>query len=164
MSAAPVPRKIFTVAQGAELRPWAFSDDFVAAMPVFMRHDPPAALYYGRGHIDRCLDFVLAAAELATRSRGGAAPNSRTVAGMHGVPRSECQLNTRLRSSEQSHRIEQLATLAAQHHAQIPEILCRQPHQCLPIEFVFAARPLVPLQAKTAKPIPDVRRGSARRD
>jgi hypothetical protein len=65
----------------------------VAAMPVFMRHDPPAALYYGRGHIDRCLDFVLAAAELATRSRGravccshsatacGAAPNSRMVLG-----------------------------------------------------------------------------------
>jgi hypothetical protein len=36
-------------------------------MPVFTRRDPPAALYYGRGHIDRCLDFVLAAAELATR-------------------------------------------------------------------------------------------------
>jgi len=94
MSAAPVPRKIFTVAQRAELRPWGLFRRLRGGDAGLHAHDPPAALYYGRGHIDRCLDFVLAAAELATRSRGravcrshsatacGAAPNSRTVAGM----------------------------------------------------------------------------------
>jgi hypothetical protein len=53
-------------------------------MPVFMRHDPPAALYYGRGHIDRCLDFVLAAAELATRSRGRAVCRSHSATALRG--------------------------------------------------------------------------------
>jgi hypothetical protein len=39
-------------------------------MPVCMRHDPAAALYYARSIPTGCLDFVLAAAELATHRAG----------------------------------------------------------------------------------------------
>lgn len=54
---------IVTLAQRPELRDQLFSAEFAAAVPEFMRHDPTAALFYGRGNLDRCLDFVLAAVD-----------------------------------------------------------------------------------------------------
>ncbi|HEX6440840.1 MAG TPA: hypothetical protein VF007_01550 [Stellaceae bacterium] len=46
-----------------ELRGQAFSAEFAAAVPEFMRHDPAAALYYADAALDRYLDFVLVATD-----------------------------------------------------------------------------------------------------
>lgn len=53
----------FTLSQRPELRGQAFSAEFAAAVPGFMRHDPAAALYYEDRALDRYLDFVLVAAD-----------------------------------------------------------------------------------------------------
>jgi GNAT superfamily N-acetyltransferase len=60
---------VFTLADRPELRGQAFSAEFAAAVPEFMRHDPTAALYYGREHLDRYLDFVVVAVDRAEPSR-----------------------------------------------------------------------------------------------
>jgi hypothetical protein len=39
-----------------DLRPAVFSDAIQGVWPEFMRHDPTAALYFGRPHLDACLD------------------------------------------------------------------------------------------------------------
>src|SRR5260221_5502848 len=49
----------FTLRERPELRGQAFSAEFAAAVPEFMRHDPVAALYYADRALDRYLDFVL---------------------------------------------------------------------------------------------------------
>jgi GNAT superfamily N-acetyltransferase len=54
---------VFTLAQRPELRAGAFSAEFAAAVPEFMRYDQTAALYYGRGNLDRYLDFALVAVD-----------------------------------------------------------------------------------------------------
>jgi GNAT superfamily N-acetyltransferase len=54
---------ISTLAERPELRAQLFSDEFGAAMPEFMRHDPHAALYFADGALDRYLDFALAAVD-----------------------------------------------------------------------------------------------------
>jgi GNAT superfamily N-acetyltransferase len=54
---------VATLAERPELRGWAFSAEFAAAVPEFMRHDPTSSLYYGRGHLDHYLDFVLVAVD-----------------------------------------------------------------------------------------------------
>ena len=46
-----------------ELRGQAFSAEFAAAVPEFMRYDPAAALYYADRALDRYLDFVLVATD-----------------------------------------------------------------------------------------------------
>ena len=51
---------VFTLAQRPELAAQLFSDEFGAAVPEFLRHDPTAELYYGRGNLDRYLDYALA--------------------------------------------------------------------------------------------------------
>lgn len=60
---------ICTLAQRPELRGRLFSAEFAAAVPEFMRHDPTAELYYGSGHLDRYVDFVLAAVDRAQPDR-----------------------------------------------------------------------------------------------
>ena len=60
---SPPRLDIFTLKERPELRAQIFSADFAAAVPEFMRHDPTASLYYGRGYLDRYLDFVLGAVE-----------------------------------------------------------------------------------------------------
>jgi GNAT superfamily N-acetyltransferase len=53
--------QIVTLAERPDLRPAIFADAIQhSAFPEFMRHDPVADLYYGRGALDRYLDFVLA--------------------------------------------------------------------------------------------------------
>jgi GNAT superfamily N-acetyltransferase len=54
---------VATLRERPELRPQAFSAEFAAAVPEFMRHDPVAALYYGDSALDRYVDFVLAAVD-----------------------------------------------------------------------------------------------------
>ena len=62
MSAGIAERLVVaTLAERPELRGQAFSAEFAAAVPEFMRHDPTALLYYGAGHLDHYLDFVLVA-------------------------------------------------------------------------------------------------------
>jgi GNAT superfamily N-acetyltransferase len=70
MSAGVTDRLVVaTLAERPELRGQAFSAGFAAAVPEFMRHDPTAALYYGRGHLDHYLDFVLVAVDRDEPSR-----------------------------------------------------------------------------------------------
>ena len=52
---------VFTLSERPDLRAQLFSNEFAAAVPEFLRHDPAAALYYSRGALDRYLDFALAA-------------------------------------------------------------------------------------------------------
>ena len=52
---------VFPLSQRPELRGQAFSAEFAAAVPEFMRHDPTAALYYADRALDRYLDFILIA-------------------------------------------------------------------------------------------------------
>lgn len=54
---------IATLKERPALRPKAFSAEFEAAWPEFMRHDPTASLYYGTEALDRYLDFALAAVD-----------------------------------------------------------------------------------------------------
>ena len=54
---------VATLAERPELRAQAFSAEFAAAVPEFLRHDPTAALYYADAALDRYLDFVLAAVD-----------------------------------------------------------------------------------------------------
>src|SRR5260370_17111953 len=54
---------IFSLSQRPELRGQAFSAEFAAAVPEFMRQDPVAALYYADRALDRYLDFVLIAVD-----------------------------------------------------------------------------------------------------
>jgi GNAT superfamily N-acetyltransferase len=54
---------VFTLSERPELRGRAFSAEFAAAVPEFMRHDPAAALYYADHALDRYLDFVLVATD-----------------------------------------------------------------------------------------------------
>ena len=64
MSAGIAERLVVaTLAERPELRGQAFSAGFAAAVPEFMRHDPTSSLYYGRGHLDHYLDFVLVAVD-----------------------------------------------------------------------------------------------------
>src|ERR1700719_4742216 len=69
---------VLPLSQRPELRAQAFSAEFAAGVPEFMRYDPTAALYYGRAHLDRYLDFVLVAVD---RDDPG-----RVVARAVGVP------------------------------------------------------------------------------
>jgi GNAT superfamily N-acetyltransferase len=60
MASFPAERlAVFTLRERPELRGQAFSAEFAAAVPDFMRHDPVAALYYADRALDRYLDFVL---------------------------------------------------------------------------------------------------------
>jgi hypothetical protein len=43
-----------------DLRPAVFSDAIQGVWPEFMRHDPTADLYFGRPHLDACLDTAFA--------------------------------------------------------------------------------------------------------
>ena len=52
-----------TLRERPELRGQAFSAEFAAAVPEFMRHDRTAVLYYGERALDHYLDFVIAAAD-----------------------------------------------------------------------------------------------------
>lgn len=54
---------VLTLGERPELRGQAFSAEFAAAVPEFMRHDPAAALYYADRALDRYLDFVLVATD-----------------------------------------------------------------------------------------------------
>jgi GNAT superfamily N-acetyltransferase len=54
---------VFPLSQRPELRGQAFSAEFAAAVPEFMRHDPTGALYYADRALDRYLDFVLVAVD-----------------------------------------------------------------------------------------------------
>lgn len=54
---------VCTLSERPELRGRAFSAEFAAAVPEFMRHDPAAALYYADPALDRYLDFVLVATD-----------------------------------------------------------------------------------------------------
>jgi len=54
---------VATLAERPELREQAFSAEFAAAVPEFLRHDRTAALYYADRALDRYLDFVLAAVD-----------------------------------------------------------------------------------------------------
>lgn len=54
---------VATLRERPELRAQAFSAEFAAGVPEFMRHDPVAALYYADSALDRYLDFVLAAVD-----------------------------------------------------------------------------------------------------
>jgi GNAT superfamily N-acetyltransferase len=54
---------VFPLSQRPELRGQAFSAEFAAAVPEFMRHDPTGALYYEDRALDRYLDYVLVAAD-----------------------------------------------------------------------------------------------------
>lgn len=54
---------VFSLSNRPELRGQAFSAEFAAAVPEFMRHDPTAALYYADRALDRYLDFVLVAVD-----------------------------------------------------------------------------------------------------
>jgi hypothetical protein len=56
--------EIVTLRQRPDLRRSIFADEFqLATWPEFMRHDPVADLYFGRGTLDRYLDFVLTGLE-----------------------------------------------------------------------------------------------------
>lgn len=59
----PERLQVATLHERAELRAAAFSAEFAAAVPEFLRHDPTAALYYADAALDRYLDFVLAATD-----------------------------------------------------------------------------------------------------
>ena len=64
MASLPAERlAVFTLKERPELRAQAFSAEFAAAVPEFMRHDPVAALYYADRALDRYLDFVLVAVD-----------------------------------------------------------------------------------------------------
>jgi GNAT superfamily N-acetyltransferase len=54
---------VFPLSQRPELRGQAFSAEFGAAVPEFMRHDPTGALYYADRALDRYLDFILVAVD-----------------------------------------------------------------------------------------------------
>jgi GNAT superfamily N-acetyltransferase len=54
---------VATLAERPELRARAFSAEFDAAWPEFMRHDETAMLYYGADALDRYRDFALAAVD-----------------------------------------------------------------------------------------------------
>jgi len=54
---------VYTLRERPELRGQAFSAEFAAAVPEFMRHDPTGLLYYGDRALDRYLDFVLVAVD-----------------------------------------------------------------------------------------------------
>jgi GNAT superfamily N-acetyltransferase len=54
---------VFTLSERPEMRGQAFSAEFAAAVPEFMRHDATAALYYEDRALDRHLDFVLVATD-----------------------------------------------------------------------------------------------------
>ena len=54
---------VFPLSQRPELRGQAFSAEFGAAVPEFMRHDPTGALYYADRALDRYLDFILIAVD-----------------------------------------------------------------------------------------------------
>ena len=62
-SVPPERLVICTLAERPELRAPAFSAEFAAAVPEFMRHDPTGALFYGSRALDRYVDFVLAAVD-----------------------------------------------------------------------------------------------------
>jgi hypothetical protein len=48
-----------------DLMPWVFSGAMQAAWPEFMQHDPAAQLYFGRPHLDACLDTAFAVVDPA---------------------------------------------------------------------------------------------------
>jgi GNAT superfamily N-acetyltransferase len=77
---------ICTLAQRPELRPQLFSAEFAAAVPEFMRYDETAALYYGRGNLDRYLDFILAAVDREQPDRAIARAVSLPFAFRDGTP------------------------------------------------------------------------------
>jgi GNAT superfamily N-acetyltransferase len=54
---------VHTLRERPEWRAAAFSAEFHAAVPEFLRHDPTAALFYGATALDRYVDFVLAAVD-----------------------------------------------------------------------------------------------------
>jgi GNAT superfamily N-acetyltransferase len=54
---------VFPLSQRPELRGQAFSAEFAAAVPEFMRHDPTGAHYYADRALDRYLDYVLVATD-----------------------------------------------------------------------------------------------------
>jgi GNAT superfamily N-acetyltransferase len=59
-----MPLDVVTLAERPDLRAAIFADEIqLPAFPEFMRHDPVADLYYGRGALDRYLDFVLVGLE-----------------------------------------------------------------------------------------------------
>jgi GNAT superfamily N-acetyltransferase len=60
---SPERLAVFTLADRPELRGQAFSAEFAAAVPEFMRHDRVASLYYADRALDRYLDFVLVAVD-----------------------------------------------------------------------------------------------------
>src|SRR5205085_12616178 len=54
---------VATLRERPEFRPQAFSAEFAAAVPEFMRHDPTAVLFFGSKALDRYVDFVLTAVD-----------------------------------------------------------------------------------------------------
>ena len=54
---------VCTLNERPELRGQAFSAEFAAAVPEFMRHDAAVALYYADSALDRYLDYVLVATD-----------------------------------------------------------------------------------------------------
>jgi GNAT superfamily N-acetyltransferase len=74
----------FTLRERPDLRRQAFSAEFDAAVPEFMRHDPVAVLYYGA--LDRYLDFILVAVDRADPNRVIARAVSVPFAYRDGTP------------------------------------------------------------------------------
>src|SRR5215469_14731323 len=62
----PAGLTVTTFAQRPELLDKVFAPEIQSAVPEFMRHDPVAALYYGKGHLEHYGEFGLAAIDPAT--------------------------------------------------------------------------------------------------
>jgi len=80
---------VATLADRPDLRAKVFAPDIQSAVPEFMRYDPAGALYYGDGHLDRYLEFGLAAYDPAEPDRPVARAFSVPFAFRDGTPRRE---------------------------------------------------------------------------
>ncbi len=69
-----------------DLRDKVFAPDIQTAVPEFLRNDPAATLYFGDGHLDRYLEFGLAAFDPAEPDRPIARAFSVPFAFRDGTP------------------------------------------------------------------------------